>query len=94
MATEKKHAWLKEIAFHFDMTIKNFSDVVGYSRQTLYCASAGTCNLNQGHLGLAVYKLICVSDKILENDIQYAKERHAVRRKLIDDFAKRFTVGD
>lgn len=91
---ENKHTWLKEIAFHFDMPVKKFAEVIGYSRQTLYCASSGACNLNQGHLGLAVYKLICISDKILENDIQSAKDRHEFRRKLIDDFAKRFTVED
>jgi hypothetical protein len=91
MATEK-HLWLKEIAFHFGMSTKEFAETISYSRQMLYCASSGSCKLNQGHLGLAVCKLLNLSDRILEGDIQSAKDRHALRRKMIDDFAKRFTV--
>ena len=93
MATEK-HLWLKELANYFGMNTKQLADTIGYSRQMLYCASSGSCKLNQGHLGLAIFKLISLSDKILENDIQTAKDRHEFRRKLIDDFAKRFTVED
>jgi hypothetical protein len=94
MTTEKNHMWLKEIATSFGMSVIKFAEVVGYSRQTLYCASYGNCKLSKGHLGLAVFKLITLSNKILENDIQYAKECHEYRRKLIDDFAKRFGVED
>lgn len=94
MATEKNIMWLKEIAFNFGMTVSKFAETCGYSRQTLYCAAHGSCKLSQGHLSLIVFKLITLSDKILEQDIQSAKACHEFRRKLIDDFAKRLTVEE
>lgn len=93
MAKEyNKNVFLKEIAFNFGMSVGQFAETIGYARATLYSAVCGSCKLNQGHLGVAIYKLIAVSDMILENDIQSAKVRHEIRRKLIDDFEKRFTV--
>lgn len=89
-----RHLWMKEISDAFGLTTAQFTKAIGYSRQTLYSASSGFARLNQGHVCVAVYKLIDLSDKIHEQDIQSAKERHEARRKLIDDFAKRFTVED
>ena len=88
-----KYQWLKEIAISFGMTIEQFAKTIGYSRQTLYCAGCGACKLHKGHIGIAVHKLIMLSEKIVETDIQAAKDRHEFRRKLIDDFAKRLTEG-
>jgi hypothetical protein len=93
MATDNK-MWLKEIANSFGLTISQFADAIGYSRQTLYRASCGYGKLSKTRIGLTAYKLIEFSDKMLEIDIQLANERHAARRKLIDDFKKRFTVED
>jgi hypothetical protein len=95
MAKEyNKNFWLKEIAFNFGMTVGQFSDAISYSRTTIYSAACGSAKLNQGHVRVAINKLNDISDKILENDIQSAKDRHEFRRKLIDDFAKRFAVED
>lgn len=94
MTAEKNIQWLKEIAFSFGMTISKFAETCGYTRQTLYCAAHGTCKLSQAHLSLVVFKLITLSDRMLEQDIQSANASHKLRRKLIDDFAKRLIVED
>ena len=94
MGNGKNNQWLKRIADGFEMPITKFADVVGYSRQTLYCAAYGNIKLKKSHLGLAVFKLITLNDRMMNLDIQSAKERHAYRRTLIDEFAKRFGVED
>ena len=94
MEEKNKHYWLKEIAYAFNMTVYKFAEMIGYSRQTLYCASRGTLRLGGGHLHLVIFKLNRISEQILESDIESAKERFEYRRKLIDDFAKRFNAED
>lgn len=86
-----KHQWLKELALNFGMTIEQFCKTIGYSRQTIYCTVCGASKMRKGHVDFAVHKLIMLSEKIVETDIQSAKDRHEFRRKLIDDFAKRLT---
>jgi hypothetical protein len=90
----KKHLWLMEIANHFGMNTMQFAKSIGYSRQSLYCASSGSCKLRKGHIGMACFKLSVLSEKILNDDIQSAKERHEIRKNLIRDFEKRFTGGE
>jgi hypothetical protein len=86
-----KHLWLKEIAHAFGMTIKEFGEAIGYSRQSLYCASYGSCKLSQGHVQMAAYKLFSLSEKLMERDILIARELHEARVKLIDSFIQRVT---
>lgn len=89
-----QHRWLKEIAYAFGMSIDKFAETIGYSRQTLYCASYGSCKLSKERFGLALFKLAVVSKNVLENDIRLAEERYEHRRKMINEFAKRLGVGD
>ncbi len=86
-----RHLWLKETALAFGMTVTQFAEAIGYKRQTIYSAVCGSAKLHKGHLSMAAHKLMTLSDKILEQDIQSAKDRHATRRKLIDNFLTRLT---
>lgn len=76
---------IKEIAKAFDMTVTEFSEYIGYSRQALYNG-----DLNQSR-AKAVFRLLCLRNKEqFEAEIQRAKERLNERGAAAKEFEKIF----
>ena len=86
---EEKHKRLQEISHSFGMDISEFCKCIGYSRQMLYQASCGMSNMNPGRLAVAIYKLEVLNEKILEKDIEMAKEEHNKRCRLLSELERR-----
>lgn len=86
---EERHKWLQELSHSFGMDISEFCKYIGYSRQMLYQASCGTSNMNPGRLAVAIYKLEVLNQKILEKDIETAKEEHNNRNRLLLELERR-----
>ena len=61
-----KNRWLVEIAANFNMTVNNFANHMGYSRQALYQATDGVTKLGRRRLAVSRYMLELENQKILE----------------------------
>ena len=76
---------IKEIAKAFDMTVKEFSEYIGYSRQSLYSRA-----LNQSR-AKSIARLLCLRNKEqFEAEIQRAKERFNERETAVKEFERIF----
>ena len=86
---DKRSYWLKEIASFFGMSIKEFAESMGYSRQALYQAACGMTSLDKRRLAVSQYKLDVINQKMLEAEQAKAQENYEHRRKLIDSLIDR-----
>lgn len=86
---EYKHKWLLDIANSFGMSVTQFAECIGYTRQAIYLANEGRSRLDPRRLGVAQYELDAMSQKMFDDEIAKAKERFYKRNKLIDELMER-----
>lgn len=81
--------WLFACAKAFGMTVKEFAECIGYSRQALYQANEGIVRLDGIRLSVSQYKLDAISQKMFDDEIAKAKKSFYERNKLIDELMER-----
>lgn len=85
----KNQRWLQEVASLFGMDVTRFAECVGYSRQALYKAASGQQKLERKRLGLVIFKLEVLNERLLVAEKAKAEENFETRRKLIDSLLER-----
>lgn len=86
-----KNMWLWEMASKFGMNVEQFTEFVGYSKQTLYKASWNNLKLKPSRLAVSLYKLERTNEDMFEAEKAETVRRYEERRKLIESFAERFS---
>ena len=77
---------IKQIAKAFGMSVTEFSEYLGYTRQTLY--GAAEMNLNKLRAKSAVRLLCSLNQKQFDEEMQKAGERFNERKEAIAAFEK------
>lgn len=88
---EKNSYWIKDMASAFNMTVKEFSECIGYSRQSLYQAACGLTSLGKRRLSACQGKLDMLNKAMYEAEKAKAKEMFQQRSKMIDSFTERLS---
>lgn len=88
---EKNSYWIKDMASAFNMTVKEFAECIGYSRQSLYQAACGTTTLGKRRLAVSQSKLDMMNKALYEGEKREAKERFLQRSKMIDSLTERLS---
>lgn len=81
--------WLIETARYFGMSVRDFADTLGYSRQTLYQAASGQIRLNGKRFNVALHKLGVISRSRYESEVKLAEDNYKFRTKMINELQKR-----
>ena len=89
---KQKNMWLMEIAQHFGMSVSQFAEFMGYSRQALYQAAADNGHLEERRLAVAQYKLEERNEAMRKAAITEAEEQFKKRQQLIESLVDRLGV--
>lgn len=89
---EYKNKWLLECANAFGMTVKEFAEYIGYSRQALYLANEGANKLGPRRLALGQFKLDALSEKMNADALAKAEADFKKRNRLIEELMQRLSV--
>ena len=83
---------IKQIAKTFGMSVTEFAEYLGYTRQTLYGATE--MNLNKLRAKSAIRALCTLNKKQFEEEMQKAEERFNQRKEAISACEKMFLEHD
>lgn len=83
---------LMEIARHFGMSVSQFAEFMGYSRQALYQVAADNGHLQMKRLAVAQYKLEEKNEALRKAAIIVAEEQFKKRQQLIESLVDRLSV--
>jgi hypothetical protein len=72
------------IAGAFGMTVKQFADACGYSRQTLYCGEIRDCRRARAML----HNLKGLNESMLRMDMEEAQRKFELRTRAVEEFEK------
>lgn len=89
---ENKKSWVHECANAFGMTVTEFAEFTGYTRQALYLANRGDNKLDPRKLALVQSKLDAVSEKMYADEKAKAQADFEKRNRLIEELAERLSI--
>ena len=84
---------IQEIARAFDMTIKDFSQYIGYSRVALYSIASGKHSPLYSRAITALNKLVSLNEQLYEKERKELYDRALKRREAIETFEKSLLNG-
>ena len=83
---------IRQIAKAFDMSVAEFAEYLGYTRQTIYSANVKTRNKMRAKV--AIRELCSLNQKQFEAEIKKAQEQFNARKDAIAEFEKMFLWHD
>ena len=84
---------IKEIALAFDMTVKDFSQYIGYSRVGLYYIVSGKHDPLYSRMRTVLNRLYSLHDQLYEKEKKELYDRVSKRCEAIKDFEKLLLNG-
>ena len=84
---------IQEIARAFDMTIKDFSQYIGYSRVELYSIASGKHSPLYSRMRTALNMLDSLNEQLYEKEKKKIYDRALKRREAIEAFEKSLLNG-
>ena len=84
---------IQEIARAFDMTVKDFSQYIGYSRPELYHITSGKHEPRYSRAITAINKLVSLNEQLYENEKNKLYDRFLKRGEAILSFEKTLLNG-
>ena len=84
---------IQEIALAFDMTVKDFSQYIGYSRPELYHIVSGKHEPRYSRVRTALNKLVSLNEQLYENEKNKLYDRYLKRCESIKSFEKSLLNG-
>ncbi len=88
-----KQKFVNDLAKAFGMTVSELAENIGYSKQSIYLACKGLIKLNARRLLLAQHELERINENLLAIARARAIEEFEQRKKLIDEFVDRLSIG-
>ena len=84
---------IQEIALAFDMTVKDLSQYIGYSRPELYHIASGKHEPRYSRMIKALNMLDSLNDQLYEKEKKKIYDRALKRREAIEAFEKSLLNG-